>query len=318
MSRIYIVVPCYNEQAVLKKTADALKSKLCSLIEKNAVSQDSKILFVDDGSEDSTWQIMTKLCDEAEIFEAIRLSANKGHQTALYAGLMTARERCDAAISIDADLQDDIDVIDSFIERFDNGCDIVFGVRSNRRSDSVLKRSTANAFYKASKLMGSDVINNHADYRLMSKRTLDVLSEYKEVNLFLRAIVKQMGFKTDCVYYDRAQRLDGTSKYTLSKMLRLAGDGIISFSERPINFILLASVLSSMLGAALLITALVLAIGSYAPSLYLILGSIWLSLGILLLCLWIVGKYVGKMFFEVKARPRYVISDKILKNDKNN
>ena len=312
MTRLYIVVPCYNEQEILQDSAEKLKNKLFSMNEKGLVSDDSKILFVDDGSRDSTWDIITKLYSESSIFEAIRLSKNEGHQNALYAGLMTVKDYCDAAISIDADLQDSLDAMDHFVEKFNDGCDIVYGVRNSRKTDSFLKRFTATSYYKILKFLGCDVVYNHADYRLMSKRALVALSEYKEINLFLRGIVKQIGFKTDCVYYDRLPRQAGESKYTVSKMLRLAGDGITSFSVKPLNFILALSTLASLLGAGLLITSLVFAIMSKAAFAFAISGSIWLALGIQLLVIWIVGKYIGKIYSEVKARPRYIISEKII------
>lgn len=309
---LYIVVPCYNEEAVLEKSAGVLKKKLLEMNASGLVDEKSKILFVDDGSRDATWEIIKTLCQGDELFQAIRLSANKGHQSALYAGLMTAREFCDAAISIDADLQDDVDVMPQFAERFNGGCDVVFGVRRSRKTDRLAKRFTANSFYKLSRALGADLINNHADYRLMSKRALDALSEYQEVNLFLRGIARQIGYRSDIVLYDRSPRADGESKYTVSKMLRLAADGITSFSTKPLDLIVIASVLFSILGASLLITSLVLAIMKKALLGFLISGSIWLALGIQLFAIWLLGKYVGKIYAEVKHRPRYIIAEQIL------
>lgn len=309
---LYIVVPCYNEEAVLEKSAGVLKKKLLEMNASGLVDEKSKILFVDDGSRDATWEIIKTLCQGDELFQAIRLSANKGHQSALYAGLMTAREFCDAAISIDADLQDDVDVMPQFVERFNDGCDVVFGVRRSRKTDRLAKRFTANSFYKLSRALGADLINNHADYRLMSKRALDALSEYQEVNLFLRGIARQIGYRSDIVLYDRSPRADGESKYTVSKMLRLAADGITSFSTKPLDLIVIASVLFSILGASLLITSLVLAIMKKALLGFLISGSIWLALGIQLFAIWLLGKYVGKIYAEVKHRPRYIIAEQIL------
>lgn len=316
MTRLYIVVPCYNEQDTLPSTAEQLKSKLFSMNQKGLVSDDSKILFVDDGSSDNTWSIISDLCFSDPSFEAIRLSKNEGHQNALYAGLMTAKDRCDAAISIDADLQDSLEVMDDFVVKFNNGCDIVYGVRNSRKTDSFFKRVTATAYYKLLKFLGCDVIRDHADYRLMSRRALDALSEYKEVNLFLRGIAKQIGFQSDCVYYDRKRRVLGGSKYSLSKMLRLAGDGITAFSTRPLNLISLFSVLASTLGIGLLITALVLLIMNRSAFAFAISGSVFLASGVQLFAIWILGKYIGKILSEVKGRPRYIISEKII-NDKN-
>lgn len=315
MTCLYIVVPCYNEQEVLPDSSQKLKNKLFDMMDKGLISTKSKIMFVDDGSRDNTWNIITDLCSQDNCFTALRLSRNKGHQNALYAGLMKAKEYCDAAISIDADLQDSLDVMDKFVEKFHDGCDIVFGVRDSRATDSFAKRFTATAYYKMLKTLGCDIVYNHADYRLMSRRTLEALAEYKEVNLFLRGIAKDIGFKTDVVYYDRSKRLAGESKYTLSKMLRLATDGITSFSIKPLNMILAIASVSFLLGAALLITALVLAIGDKSALGFAVTGSIWSACGIQLFVGWIIGKYIGKTYSEVKARPKYIISEEILNQE---
>lgn len=315
MTRIYIVVPCYNEQEALPDTAKRLEAKLVSLCKRELVSNDSKILFVDDGSTDNTWNIITDLCSSDKVFEAIRLSKNEGHQNALMAGLMTVKDVCDAAISIDADLQDDVDAIDEFILRYLDGCDVVFGVRRSRRSDSFIKRFTANCYYKLLSAFGYDVIRDHADFRLMSRRALGALSQYKEVNLFLRGVTKELGFKSEQVYYDRKERTLGKSKYSVKKMLRLADDGITSGS-RPINLIALLSVLPTLFGAGLLIAATVLAILGNSDFNLFLLGIILLLSGIQLFAIWIVGKYVGKVLSEVKGRPRYIISEHI-SHDKN-
>ena len=315
MTRLYIVVPCYNEQDALPNTAERLKAKINSLCECGLVSDDSKILFVDDGSVDTTWDIIANLCSSDKTYEAIRLSKNEGHQNALMAGLMTVKDDCDVAISIDADLQDDVDAIDEFINCYNNGCDIVFGVRKSRRTDSFLKRFTANCYYKLLSLFGYDVIRDHADFRLMSRRALFALSQYKEVNLFLRGIAKNLGFKTDKVYYDRKERTLGKSKYSVKKMLRLADDGITS-NSRLINLIALFSILPTVLGAGLLVAAIVLAILGNSDFNLLLLSTILLLSGVQLLAIWIVGKYMGKVLSEVKGRPRYIISEKI-SSDKN-
>ena len=307
--RLYIVVPCYNEQEALPCTAEQLKATLLGLCKKELVSSDSKILFVDDGSTDNTWNIISALCSSDDTFEAIRLSKNEGHQNALLAGLMTAKDVCDAAISIDADLQDDVCAMEEFVRHYLNGCDVVFGVRKSRDADNFVKRSTATAYYKLLALFGHNVIKDHADFRLMSRRALDALSEYKETNLFLRGIARDIGFKTECVYYDRKARSQGGSKYSPKKMLRLACDGLTS-NARFIDVIAILSVLPILLGAGLLIFALIRAVLGSTDFNLILLGVILLLSGIQLVAVWIVGKYVGKTLSEVKGRPRYIISEK--------
>lgn len=315
MTCLYIIVPCYNEHEILPYSSQKLKNKLFDMIGSGLISTKSKIMFVDDGSLDDTWNIITELCSNDKCFAALRLSKNKGHQNALYAGLMKAKDLCDAAISIDADLQDSIEVMDRFVESFHNGCDIVFGVRESRTADSFAKRFTAVAYYKTLKFLGCDIVYNHADYRLMSRRAIEALSEYKEINLFLRGIVKDIGFKTDTVCYDRSKRLAGKSKYTLAKMLRLAADGITSFSVKPLNMIFAVASVSFLLGVVLLITALVLAIEGKPALGFAVTGSVWSACGIQLFIGWIIGKYIGKAYSEVKARPRYIISEEILNRE---
>ena len=238
MKTIYLVLPCYNEEAVLHETSSRLKVKMNQLISENKISKDSRVTFVDDGSKDNTWSIIEELKESDELFAGVKLSRNRGHQNALLAGLMTVKDYCDAAISLDADLQDDINVIDKFIDRFIDGCDVVYGVRSDRKTDTVFKRTTAQGFYKVMKLLGVDIVYNHADYRLMSKRALDALEEFEEVNLFLRGIVPLIGYKSDVVLYERNERFAGESKYPLKKMLSFAFEGITSFSVKPIKLIL--------------------------------------------------------------------------------
>ena len=238
MKTIYLVLPCYNEEAVLHETSARLKIKMNQLISENKISKDSRITFVDDGSKDNTWSIIEELKESDKLFAGIKLSRNRGHQNALLAGLMTVKDYCDAAISLDADLQDDVNVIDKFIDRFIDGCDVVYGVRSDRKTDTVFKRTTAQGFYKVMKLLGVDIVYNHADYRLMSKRALEALGEFEEVNLFLRGIVPLIGYKSDVVLYERSERFAGESKYPLKKMLSFAFEGITSFSVKPIKLIL--------------------------------------------------------------------------------
>lgn len=305
---LYLVVPCYNEEEVLFETTKRLTEKLNSMIERDLVDSKSRILYVDDGSRDKTWAIIEQLNSENPFVEGVKLAHNRGHQNALLSGLMTAKEKCDAAISLDADLQDDTDVIDKFVEEFMKGNDIVYGVRNNRESDTFFKKFTAEAFYKFMKLLGVDVVFNHADYRLMSKRALIALSEYNEVNLFLRGIVPLIGFKTSKVFYERHERFAGESKYPLKKMISFATDGITSFSVKPLKLISNAGIIISFLSILALIYALVsYLIGVAVQGWTAIIASIWLLGGIQLFCLGVVGTYIGKIYSEVKARPRYLI-----------
>ena len=313
---LYLVVPCYNEEEVLFETTKRLTEKLNSMIEKNMVDSKSRILYVDDGSRDKTWEIIEKLNAENPFVEGVKLAHNRGHQNALLSGLMTAKEKCDAAISLDADLQDDTDVIDKFVEEFNKGCDIVYGVRDSRESDTFFKKFTAESFYKIMKVLGVDVVFNHADYRLMSKRALEALSEYNEVNLFLRGIVPLIGFKTSKVYYERHERFAGESKYPLKKMITFATDGITSFSVKPLKLISNLGIVISFLSVIALIYALVsYCIGAAVPGWTAIIASIWLLGGIQLFCLGVVGTYIGKIYSEVKARPRFLI-ETYLENNK--
>ncbi len=313
---LYLVVPCYNEEEVLFETTKRLTDKLNSMIERNLVEPKSRILYVDDGSRDKTWEIIEKLNTENPFVEGVKLAHNRGHQNALLSGLMTAKEKCDAAISLDADLQDDTDVIDKFVEEFIKGSDIVYGVRDSRESDTFFKKFTAEGFYKFMKLLGVDVVFNHADYRLMSKRALEALSEYNEVNLFLRGIVPLIGFKTSKVFYERHERFAGESKYPLKKMISFATDGITSFSVKPLKLISNLGIIISFLSVIALIYALVsFIIGAAVPGWTAIIASIWLLGGIQLFCLGVVGTYIGKIYSEVKARPRYLI-ETYLENNK--
>lgn len=313
---LYIVIPCYNEEEVLGETSSQIKLKLEELISKNKISKDSKIMMVDDGSKDKTWEIIRKLSKEDSMFEGVKLSRNKGHQNALLAGLMTAMEHCDMTISIDADLQDDINAIDKMVDEYIGGSDIVYGVRSSRKKDTFFKRTTAQGYYKVMKLLGVDIVYNHADYRLMSKRALDGLSQFKEVNLFLRGIVPLIGYRYSIVEYERGERFAGESKYPLKKMLTFAFDGITSFSVKPIRFI-------TTIGAIIFIISLLVLIYSLCAKLFFntIIGwtslicSIWMLGGIQLLCLGVIGEYVGKIYFEAKSRPKFIIDECTIKND---
>ena len=313
MKTIYLVLPCYNEEAVLHETSARLKIKMNQLISENKISKDSRITFVDDGSKDNTWSIIEELKESDELFAGIKLSRNRGHQNALLAGLMTVKDYCDAAISLDADLQDDVNVIDKFIDRFIDGCDVVYGVRSDRKTDTVFKRTTAQGFYKVMKLLGVDIVYNHADYRLMSKRALEALGEFEEVNLFLRGIVPLIGYRSDVVLYERSERFAGESKYPLKKMLSFAFEGITSFSVKPIKLILNLGMIMFTTSLLFLIYFIALwCLGKTVEGWATIVVSIWMLGGVQLLCLGVIGEYIGKIYIETKKRPKFII-DKFIK-----
>lgn len=308
MDRLYLVVPCYNEEEVLPETVRRLTDKLHRMCQKGLVSEDSRILLVDDGSRDRTWELICRFHEENPVVSGLKLSRNRGHQNALVAGLMTAKELCDITISLDADLQDDIEVIDQFVEEYHKGAQVVYGVRSARDTDTVFKRSTAMGFYGLMQKMGVDIVNNHADYRLMSKKALECFSGYREVNLFLRGIVPLIGFKTAVVTYERAERFAGESKYPLKKMLSFAWDGITSFSTKPLSLITVLGVLiGTVSGVGLLAAIITLLCGGFVGEWVWIVLSVWLALAIQLVALGLVGAYVGKTYAEVKDRPRYHI-----------
>lgn len=312
---VYFVIPCYNEEAVLPETCRRLTEKLESMKQRSLIGGESRILLVDDGSKDKTWELISEYNRENPWVEGVKLAHNRGHQNALLCGLMTAMPRCDAAVSMDADLQDDIDALDQFVTKYREGCDVVYGVRNKRDTDTWFKRTTAEGFYTLMKLLGVDVVFNHADYRLMSKRALEALSEYKEVNLFLRGIVPLIGYRSDYVYYDRQERFAGESKYPLKKMLSFALDGITSFSVKPLKLISNLGILISVLSVFGLLYALVSYFAGWAVSGWTaIVCSIWLLGGLQMLCLGVVGGYIGKIYSEVKDRPRYRIEDH-LKNE---
>ncbi|MCR1839479.1 glycosyltransferase family 2 protein [Murimonas intestini] len=316
MKTIWLVIPCYNEEEVLPETAKRLLEIHQKLVNTNKITPQSKICMVNDGSKDKTWSIISKLHNENNIFSGINLSRNRGHQNALLAGLMTAKEYADAVISLDADLQDDINVIEKFVDCFNNGYDIVYGVRSSRKTDTFFKRFTAEGFYKVMKVLGVDVVFNHADYRLMSKRALEGLSEFKEVNLFLRGIVPQIGYPSTIVEYERHERFAGESKYPLKKMLSFAFDGITSFSVKPMKIIINIGIAVFFVSIIMLLYALISKILGFAVSGWTsLIGSIWMIGGIQLLSLGIVGEYVGKIYSESKQRPRYIIQELLNEED---
>lgn len=311
---LYLVVPCYNEEQVLPETSKRLTVKLQAMIDAGAVSAQSRIMLVNDGSRDHTWEQIAALHAESPLVCGVKLSRNKGHQNALLAGLMAAIPLCDMAISLDADLQDDVEVIDLFVQEYYAGNDIVYGVRSKRDTDTAFKRMTAVGFYRFMKALGVDIVENHADYRLMSKRALQGLAEFSEVNLFLRGIVPLIGYRSSVVPYERAERFAGESKYPLKKMLGFAFDGITSFSVKPIRlitalgfFIFAASVLM------LLYFFIIWLMGRTVQGWTTLVFSIWMIGGIQLLCLGVIGEYVGKIYGEVKRRPRYIVEEQLLK-----
>ena len=313
---LYLVVPCYNEEEVLYETSSRLLEKLDNMIENDIVSENSKILFVNDGSKDKTWLIIKELHKTNNIFLGLNLSRNKGHQNALLAGLMEAKKYADMVISLDADLQDDINVIDKFVEEYYKGKDIVYGVRSSREKDTFFKKQSALAFYKLMNKMGGELVYNHADYRLMSKRALEALSEYKEVNLFLRGIVPLIGYDYSIVEYERHERFAGESKYPLKKMLAFAMDGITSFSIKPIRLIsILGFTIFVMSFIALIYSLIVKFLGKTETGWTSLVISIWMIGGIQLLSLGVIGEYIGKIYSETKARPRYIIKDKLIDKD---
>lgn len=305
---VYFVVPCYNEEEVLPETSKRLLVKMKDLVDQGKVSPDSKICFVDDGSRDRTWTMIEELHEQLPVFTGVKLSRNRGHQNALLGGMMTVKDDCDALISLDADLQDDPDAIDRMIDQWIDGSDIVYGVRSARKTDTFFKRFTAESFYRIMELMGAQIVFNHADYRLLSRRALDALAEYREVNLFLRGMIPTIGFKTSTVTYERNERFAGESKYPLKKMLALAWNGITSFSTRPLEMIVTFGVILMVVAAVLLLVCAGRAIWGTAPQAVEVFSySLWLIGGIQLLALGVVGEYIGKIYAEVKGRPRYII-----------
>ena len=308
MGRLFCVIPCYNEQEVLPTTSSLLRDKLHDLIEQNKISSDSRIVFVNDGSRDATWEIIQALHDEDEIFQGINLSRNMGHQNALLAGLMTVKDLCDAAISLDADLQDDINAIDEMIDKFNEGCDVVYGVRSARKTDTFFKRTTAEGFYKLMDTLGAKTVYNHADYRLMSRRALLGLAEFGEVNLFLRGIVPMIGYKSDIVYYERAERFAGESKYPLKKMISFAIEGITSLSTKPIKMITGLGFFIFFVSIAVLIYSLVRYFtGNTIQGWTTTVISVWAIGGLMMISLGVIGEYIGKIYLETKNRPRFII-----------
>ena len=314
---LYIVVPCYKEQEVLPETSKRLREKILALREQGKISSKSRVMFVNDGSSDNTWPIISQLHEqEPEMFSGVNLSRNRGHQNALLAGLMTAVNYADMIVSMDADLQDDINAVDGMVDAYHEGYEVVYGVRSKRDTDTFFKRFTAEGFYKVMKALGVDIVFNHADYRLMSRRAVEGLAQFNEVNLFLRGIVPQIGYKWTTVTYERAERFAGESKYPLKKMLAFAAAGITSFSVKPIRLVLTTGVIIFLISLAMLLYALIAKLtGNTSAGWTSLMGSIWLIGGIQLLSLGVIGEYIGKIYNETKRRPRFII-ESVLNQDK--
>lgn len=307
-NKLYLVIPCYNEQEVLPETAGRLKEKLQSLIEQEKIAEGSRIVFVNDGSSDRTWEIIKEFHEADPIYSGINLSRNRGHQNALLAGLMTVKDHADLVISMDADLQDDVNAIDEMIDKYLEGTDIVYGVRSSRTKDTFFKKATAEGFYKLMNAMGANTVFNHADYRLMSRRALDGLAEFGEVNLFLRGIVPMIGFSWDVVYYERGERFAGESKYPLGKMVSFAVEGITSLSTKPLRMITGLGFFIFLVSIGMLIYSLIRHfMGATIVGWTTLMVSVWAIGGLILLSLGVVGEYIGKIYLETKMRPRFLI-----------
>lgn len=308
---LYIVIPCYNEQEVLPITAPEFLQEIEKLQKQDLISDDSRIMFIDDGSKDETWKIISELSRKNKTFCGIRQSRNRGHQNAVLAGLMEAKDKCDITISIDCDGQDDINAMDEMVKAYLDGCEIVYGVRSSRKTDTFFKRFTAESFYKFLNSMGAEVVFNHADYRLISSRALKEFANFKEVNLFLRGMVPLVGFKSTSVYYERHERIAGESHYPLKKMLALAFNGITSLSVKPLSMITGFGVIVSLLSFIGVIWAIVTEIiGNATPGWASMICAVCFMGGIQLICLGVIGEYIGKIYMEVKGRPRYIISER--------
>ena len=310
MTKLYLAIPCYNEEEVLRDSAGKLLNKYDNMMAEGKITSDSKIVFIDDGSKDKTWSIIKELHNENPVFQGIKLSRNRGHQNALLCGLMTLKNKADAVISIDADLQDDINTFDEMVQKYEEGCDVVYGVRSKRETDTFFKRFTAEAFYKILNKMGAKVIFNHADFRLMSKRALEAFSLYKETNIFLRGMVPLIGYKSDVVTYERSERLAGESKYPLKKMLALAWEGITSLSIQPIRMITWLGAIVFAISIIMIIYSLVsFFVGAATTGWASTLCSIWAIGGLQLLAIGIIGEYIGKIYLETKQRPRFIVEE---------
>ncbi len=309
---LYLIIPCYNEEEVLPISKDIIEDKMKTLIKNKTIKKDSKILFVDDGSKDGTWDIIKKMTKN-KLYSGVKLSRNRGQQNAILAGLLVSKKHADITISIDVDLQDDINVIDDMVKEYNDGAEIVYGVRKSRKKDSFFKRFTAEIYYKLMKLMGVELVFNHSECRLLSIRAIEGLDEFDEVNLFLRGIIPQIGYKTSVAYYDRNTRLAGKTKYSVKKLLKLAFEGITSFSVRPLKMITFFGILFFFMSIGIIIFALINKMLGYAVEGWtFLMGSIWLVAGIQMLSLGIIGEYIGKIYQETKKRPRFIIEEEII------
>lgn len=307
---LYMVVPCYNEEAVLEETTARLKEKFESLIKEDKISPKSKVLYCNDGSKDNTWNLIKQIHEKDKMFRGICLSRNRGHQNAVLCGLMQAKEEADMVISMDADLQDDINAIDEMVDKYHEGFDVVYGVRNSRKTDTFFKRFTAQAYYKMLLFMGVDIVYNHADFRLMSKRVLKEMENYKEVNLFLRGIVPMIGFPSTNVYYERHERFAGESKYPLKKMLHFAFDGITSLSVKPIRLITTVGAGIFFLSICMLIYSIVIHfLGKSLVGWSSLMVSVWALGGLQIFSIGVIGEYIGKIYMETKARPRFIVQE---------
>lgn len=312
---LYVVIPCYNEEEVIEETTKQLKDKLKELIKEKKINSKSKVMYVNDGSKDKTWELIKKINKEDNMFTGISLSHNRGHQNALVAGLLTAKNYADVVISMDADLQDDINAMDKMLEKYYNGYEIVYGVRSKRAKDTWFKKTTAEGFYKFMEKLGVDCVYNHADYRLTSKRVLEEFSNFKETNLFLRGIFPYMGFKSDIVYYERKERFAGVSKYPLKKMLNFAWDGITSFSVKPLRLICTLGLIVIFISIIIMIYSLIrYCSGNTVSGWTFITISIWFIGGLQMISIGVIGEYIGKVYKEVKHRPRFIIENNLEEN----
>lgn len=313
---LYVVIPCYNEEEVLSETSARLEKKMYSLMDKGIIAEESRIIFINDGSKDGTWKLIEELHKKNTLFGGINLSRNRGHQNALLAGLMTVKDNADMVISMDADLQDDINAIDEMVKKYLDGIDIVYGVRSSRKKDTFFKKTTAEGFYKIMKFLGADTVFNHADYRLMSKRAIEGLERFKEVNLFLRGVIPLIGYPSDFVYYERGERFAGESKYPLGKMIAFATEGITSLSIKPIRLITILGFVIFTMSIVMLIYSFVrYFMGATIVGWTTLMVSVWAIGGLILLSLGVVGEYIGKIYMETKGRPRFIVEEFL--NDKH-
>ncbi len=313
---LYMVIPCYNEKEVLPLSSKIFSEKIEALIKSGKISPESRVMFVDDGSKDNTWEIINNLSEQNKIFKGISLSRNRGHQNALLAGLMEAKKYCDITVSIDCDGQDDINAVDKMVDAYLDGADVVYGVRSDRKKDSFFKRTTAQLFYKIMKLFGAETVYNHADYRLLSKRVLDEFEGFKEVNLYLRGLIPLVGFKSTAVYYERNMRMAGKSHYSLGKMLSLAFDGITSLSTKPIKMITALGIIVAFLSFGGIIWSLTSGLlGITVPGWASVTCILCFISGVQLISLGVIGEYIGKIYLETKQRPRYIVAERTYKDE---